>query len=101
MIRILLFYLILFFIPLVIYFSWIYFRAKYLSKNDKSIPEGNIDLDRNGWPWAVILGCLFVSIFLFFSAFIGGSSPDSEYLPPSYKDGKIIPGKTLRREEFE
>ena len=101
MIRTFLLYLIFFFVPLVIYFSWVYFRAKHLYKNEKSNPGGNTNLDINGWPWAIVLGCLFVSIFLFFSAFIGGSSPESEYIPPSYKDGKIVPGKSFKREELE
>ena len=98
MIKTLLIYLIFFFLPLAIYLSWVYFRAEYLQRrNETSSEEDNASKSR-GWPWAIALGGLLVMIALFFTAFLGGSSPDSEYMPPSYKDGKIIPGKTIKRD---
>ena len=98
MIKTLLLYLIFFFLPLAIYLYWVYFRAEYLQRDNESSSEGDNVSKRSGWPWAIALGGLLVMIALFYSAFLGGSSPDSEYMPPSYKDGKIIPGKTIKRD---
>jgi len=84
MIRTLVPSVLLFCLPFGLYFLWLGFQKKRDA-------EEAID-KRKHFSWIAIVGfVLAIGGFVFFTDF-RGATPDEVYIPPSYKDGKLVPG---------
>lgn len=83
MIRVIIENIVLFFLPAAIYVAYI-----YLTRSDPR--KGLLD----GAPviWLVVAGTALVVVVLVAFGTTSGGRPDQIYVPPSVKDGKIIPG---------
>ena len=44
------------------------------------------------WVWLVALGVFFAAIISVAIALLGGGDMDGRYVPPSVRDGQIVPG---------
>jgi len=76
--------LVLFVLPFVLYFLWLGIQR---TKDAQAALRS-----RRHLPWVAAAGLvLAVAGFIFFTDF-GGATPDEVYVPPSYKDGKLVPG---------
>lgn len=84
MARVLLINIFMFLLPFIVYGAYL-----YLSRKD--------DEDTNYWRDAPI-GWLFgIGMVLVFAVIVSliqftGSGPEGQYVPPQFKDGKIVPG---------
>jgi 4-amino-4-deoxy-L-arabinose transferase-like glycosyltransferase len=84
MIRTLIPSILLFFLPFALYFLWLGFQRR-------RVAEEAID-KRKHFFWIGVAGLvLAVAGFVFFTDF-GGATPDEVYVPPTYVDGKLVPG---------
>jgi hypothetical protein len=84
MIRTLVPSILLFCLPFGVYFLWLGFQKRRDA-------EEAID-KRKHFFWVGIVGFLLaLAGFVFFTDF-HGAAPDEVYSPPSYKDGKLVPG---------
>jgi len=87
-IRILLAYIIPFFLPTIIYVAWQWYRAHYLETHEGKTPV----LETGQWPLTLFLGAVLVLIILGATAMLGGGPADQHYVPPRVEDGQMIPG---------
>ena len=75
---------LLFLLPFVLYFLWLGFQRR--KQAEEAITTGR------HYFWVGLAGVvLAVAGFVYFTDF-GGAPPDSVYIPPTYQDGKLIPG---------
>jgi hypothetical protein len=75
---------ILFFLPFGLYFLWLGFQKR--RDAEEAINK------RKHFFWVGLVGfALAVAGFVAFTDF-KGATPDAVYVPPSYKDGKLVPG---------
>jgi hypothetical protein len=90
MIRTVLPSVLLFLLPFVLYFLWLGFQRR------KMVQEAIAT--RRHFFWVGLMGVvLAVTGFVFFTDF-GGAPPGSLYIPPTYKDGTLVPGHFAPRE---
>ena len=83
MIRILLINLLLFVAPFVLVWLW----TKFLATNKPDAQK------RRHYAIAAIIGLLLVMASLLSYRFGTGNAPDGTYVPPSFKDGQVVPGR--------
>lgn len=81
MIRVFLFYLIPFLLPFVMYAIYLYFDKRAGGTKGWRLTSASI---------VAVVGLLLMSISLFILGLTTGSSPDGTYMPPKFKDGKLI-----------
>lgn len=84
MARVLLINVFMFLLPFIVYGAYL-----YLSRKD--------DEDKNYWrdaPIGWLFGIGMVLVFIAIASLIQftGSGPGGQYVPPQFKDGKIVPG---------
>jgi hypothetical protein len=77
--------ILLFLLPFALYFLW-------LGLKRRSAPGAEIPVSGK---YLAILGAvgfvLAIGAFVVFTDF-GGASPDAIYIPPTYENGKVVPG---------
>jgi MFS family permease len=77
-------YLLPFLAPFVGYYIWLRLMRLFGRERDWKHP----------WHWLFLLGTLCIlGMYAYFASF--GAPAGSVYVPPEYKDGKIIPGHHL------
>lgn len=81
MIRVFLFYLIPFLLPFVMYAIYLYFDRRAGGTKGWKLTSASI---------VAIIGLLLMSISLFILGLTTGSPPEGTYVPPQFKDGKLI-----------
>ena len=89
MIRIVIENIILFLLPSVAYFAYVYLR-----RADKADGPNDAAQIWDDAPilWLMLAGAvLMLAVTLTFATFEGGS-PDQKYIPPRLENGKLIPG---------
>ena len=89
MIRIVIENIILFLLPSVAYFAYVYLR-----RADRAIKPGDHAQIWDDAPiiWLMLAGAvLMLGVTLTFATFEGGT-PDQIYHPPTMKDGELVPG---------
>ena len=91
MIRVALFQLMLFLLPFIVYFGFLYLRRQ------QEEAEGiwhDVPLF-----YLTMAGCALIALgFIGFASF-SGAPTDAEYVPAIIEDGKIVPGKMRRPDE--
>lgn len=84
MLRILLFYILPFLLPFIGFFTY-----RYL------VTDGRALLQNTPWFVLCVAGLALVSVSLVTVALTGGWDTAGEYAPPSYEDGRIVPGRVI------
>ena len=83
--------IILFLLPFVLYFLWLGFQRR--KEAEQAIATGRHYL---------VVGALGLALavagFVYFTDF-EGADPEAFYVPPVYKDGKLVPGHFAPREK--
>jgi hypothetical protein len=83
--RLLLQYLLPLFLPMILYLVWTSLTRGRQGQLRALFAEGP-------WFWLVVAGFALMIAGLAVVAVIEGSSPDAEYVPPRFEDGRIEPG---------
>lgn len=83
MIRVLVINAILFALPFVLTWAWIRFIAT-------KQPD---EQTRKLYAYAAIVGLVLVAASLLTYRVNSGNAPGGTYVPPSYEDGQIVPGR--------
>ena len=83
MIRVILINLFLFSAPFVVTWAWMKFIA---------VNQPNENKKRN-YAYAALAGLVLVVISLLSYRAATGNAPDGTYVPPSFKDGEVVPGR--------
>jgi Family of unknown function (DUF6111) len=84
MIRIVVENVVLFFLPAALYVAYVMFARGVTGKSA---------LDTAPVLWLLIAGTSLVVLFLVSFGSTTGGKPGQTYIPPSYQDGKILPGR--------
>jgi len=84
-------YLVLFFLPFLIYGIWIAI-ARWRSRGHENEPNWN----DAPFIWLSIIGLLLVLGSLIFLGISQGEKFGGTYIPPKVIDGEVIPGKIQR-----
>jgi hypothetical protein len=85
MLRVVLINLLLLFLPSIIYAAYI-----YLAHRDGA-PGRPLDDAPVFWLFGIGVVLMLVTL-IYYVQFSGGGKPGQFYVPPAYKDGKIVPG---------
>jgi hypothetical protein len=94
MLRVVLIALVLLLLPTAGYVAWrIYKQATTVGL------EQEIDLSNAPWHWLIGGGLALVIVALVGSTLFGHRDPGQKYIPPTTVDGKIVPGRTVPRDE--
>ncbi len=78
-------YLLPFLAPFVAYFTWVWLMKKFGAERDWKHP----------WHWLFVAGTVCLLAVLGSFAIMGGAPAGSIYVPPEFKDGRIVPGHHL------
>jgi len=70
--------------PTVLYVLWLVMRGK-----GRKIPA----VEDGPWFWLIIVGFLFAAASVITYGVTSGHEPGSEYVPPRYEDGKVVPAQ--------
>ncbi len=90
MIRVILINLILFALPFLIYGGYLYFV--------RGTRDGQAIINEAPLAWLFATGTFLVFATLLSLVDFSGADPDQVYVPPTVKDGKIVPGHFKRVE---
>lgn len=94
MIRIFLQYILPFILPIVIYILWVIMARKADKQGRKEFWP---ILEDGVWFWLIALGFLLAISSLVYFGINDGADPNSKYIPPVFKDGKIVPGRIIKK----
>jgi len=95
MIRVFFFYILPIALPSLLYFCWLIF----VHKTDEDGPDKAAMVRQGPWFRLVLAGLALMIVGLVSAAITGGMSPDGTYQPPYAKDGKIVPGQMVPKQE--
>jgi hypothetical protein len=90
--RLILTYVVPFFLPISAYALWIWYRTAYAERHGGAVPK----FEEGPWPLMLLLGAVLTFSILAFTALTRGGDPGSVYVPPRIEDGRIVPSE-LRR----
>ncbi|MEX2647900.1 MAG: DUF6111 family protein [Alphaproteobacteria bacterium] len=77
------------FVPLVAYALWAYLARRKAG----AAAAGTLPAWQAGpWSWLIAAALLAGAIGVLGLALVDGADPSAKYVPPSYKDGEVIPG---------
>jgi hypothetical protein len=88
MIRILLHYVLPLALPALLYVGWVLVARR----RGQTVAESFAGLRQGPWFWLILAGFILMIGGLVAFGLLSGSSPDDDYSPPRYEDGKVIPG---------
>lgn len=83
MIRVILVNLLLFSAPFIVTWAWM----KFIAVNQ---PD---EARRRNYAYAALVGLVLVVISLLSYRIATGNAPEGTYVPPSFKDGEVVPGR--------
>lgn len=83
MIRVIVVNLLLFSAPFVVTWAWMKFIA--VNRPDEA--------RRRNYAYASLVGLVLVVVSLLSYRIATGNAPEGTYVPPSFKDGKVVPGR--------
>jgi Family of unknown function (DUF6111) len=86
MVRVIVENVLLFLLPTAIYMGYVFLLRKTNASANQVLNEAPLI-----WLFFAGLATIFVTVVIFGAKHEG--SPDQAYEPPSYKDGKIVPGR--------
>ncbi len=95
MIRVFFLYILPIVLPSVMYFCWI----AYIHKFKEGAPDKAQMISKGPWFRLVLAGLVLMAIGLVTAAITGGMSPQGTYQAPYAKDGKIVPGQMVPKQE--
>jgi hypothetical protein len=95
MIRVFLLYVLPIILPGLLYFCW----AAFIHKADNNKHSKGAILRQGPWFRLVLAGLCLMAVGLTTAAITGGMTPDGQYQAPYAKDGKIMPGRIVPRQE--
>lgn len=95
MIRVFLLYILPILLPSVMYFCWVAF----VHKKGEHGPDKAALVREGPWFRLIFAGLGLMIIGLAITAITGGMSPEGQYQAPYVKDGKIVPGRMVPKEE--
>ncbi|MBT4933061.1 MAG: hypothetical protein HOL66_04675 [Rhodospirillaceae bacterium] len=95
MIRVFLLYVLPIALPSLMYFCW----AAYIHKFDEGEPDKAAIIRQGPWFRLVLAGLCLMAVGLVTAAITGGMSPDGQYQAPYAKDGEIVPGRMVPKQE--
>ncbi|NQU56760.1 MAG: hypothetical protein HQ513_05960 [Rhodospirillales bacterium] len=95
MIRVFLLYILPIVLPSVIYFVWL----TYIHKADEGGPDKALIVRQGPWFRLILAGLALMIVGLTVAAVTGGMSPNGTYQAPYAKDGKIVPGQMIPKQE--
>ena len=75
-------------VPLVGYLLWWYLTRGRALAQGRPPP----DLSRGPWAWLLAAGLVLVIAGLTYISLTSGEEPGGTYVPPSFEDGRIVPG---------
>lgn len=93
--RLILTYVLPFFLPITVYGLWIWYRTAYAERHSGAPPK----FEEGPWPLMLFLGALLTFAMLAFMALSAGGSSDSTYVPPRLENGRVIPSQLVPREK--
>ncbi len=95
MIRVFFLYILPIALPSALYFCWIAYIHKF--------KEGGQDkaqmISQGPWFRLVLAGLVLMTIGLITAAITGGMSPQGTYQAPYAKEGKIVPGQMVPKQD--
>lgn len=83
MIRVILVNLLLFSAPFLVTWAW----TKFIAVNQPS------EVKRRYYAFAALAGLALVVISLLSYRVATGNAPEGTYVPPTFKDGEVVPGR--------
>jgi hypothetical protein len=86
MVRVIIENVLLFLLPTAVYVGYVFLVRKSSANTNQVLNEAPLI-----WLFLAGLTTIFVTVLVFGAKHEG--SPDQVYEPPSYKDGKIVPGR--------
>jgi hypothetical protein len=87
--RIIISYVVPFFLPILTYAAWVWYRTNYVAKHGGEAPE----FEKGPWPLLLFAGAVLALGMLGISAAFQGNDPDDGvYVPPRVENGRVIPG---------
>jgi len=89
MLRVFIYYVLPFILPFLGYFAYVYL-----------VTRGRRFLEDTPWVVLTISGLALVVVSLVSLALWGGAEYSGEYVPPSFEDGEIVPGRMEGSEEW-
>ena len=98
MIRILFTYVLPLVLPTILYFTWMGWVGRKIAVLQKAGQDVEHIKIKTPWIRLVLTGVVLMAIGLVIIAVVGGAPADSDYQPPRYEDGKIIPGEMTPRQ---
>ena len=87
MFRIFITYLLPLLAPFLMYLAWNAFVRYKAKKNGGDAPS----LEKGPIFWSIFAGLVLLIASLVTVAFMGGEKAGSEYVPPRFEDGKLVP----------
>ncbi len=89
MIKTIFIYILPLVLPLTIYLAWAWYRIGYVKKHGGEAPK----IEQGPWPFLLLLGAILTVALMATTALMRGADPDAtNYIPPRYEDGRVIPG---------
>jgi len=70
--------------PAAVYLLWLGLRGK-----GRKIPA----LEDGPWFWLIVVGFLLAAVSVITYGVTSGHDPSSEYVPPRFEDGKVVPAQ--------
>lgn len=93
MLRAILTYLLPFLLPAIVFFIWVWFRARYAERHGGTPPK----VEQGHYFWLTLAGGVLVLMTLGATALLSeGGRPGDTYMPPRVIDGKVVPGEHQR-----
>lgn len=82
--RVFLQYILPFIAPTLVYLAWAWWKRRH---QDEEAP-----VEKGPWFLLILAGFALAATSVIVFGLSKGHDPHSTYTPPSYKDGKVIPG---------
>ncbi len=70
--------------PAALYILWLVMRGK-----GRKIPA----LEDGPWFWLIVAGFVLAAVSVISYGVTSGHDPSSQYVPPHYEDGKVVPAQ--------
>jgi len=88
MVRILLEYLLPFFLPTALYAAWVFWQRRRAA----SVGGAGPAWEEGPWFWLLAAGAVLAVSAIVATIVLSGAPPGAKYVPPVLEDGKVVHG---------
>ncbi|MFI4986282.1 MAG: DUF6111 family protein [Alphaproteobacteria bacterium] len=89
MVRIVIEYLLPFLLPTALFALWLVWQRRRAATLGAPLPAWQ----EGPWFWLALSGLALVLAAMIATAFLSGYAPSSQYTPPAFKGGEVVPGQ--------